>query len=396
MINTTLYLRKHTPMASTAYIWVKFYIDGKRVHFSAKIQCEEKHWSEKNQRVTAADKEAKDKNLILENILARVNDVFVRFRLRNRKLTSEAFYKAYNRPDDYETFYHFCANYQREIADRVEISTLATHKKAIKKLKDFAPDLHFDDIDTEFLFKYFHTHLRKKCENNLNTAYKDMSVIRKYVNVAIKAGYITENPFKGFAVKRTTANYTYLEEEEIKKLVNLLKSGELTKQHYQTLQLFLYMCFSSQHIGDAKKMMLEQFSEKTFGYYRIKLRNTKPELITVPISDSLRWIVQDIAGYRRNGLLFTKLPADQTMNDYLKKIAKREDVKITKNISHKTARHTFATFYLSKTKDLNTLKDIMGHSDIRETLKYAHVIEREKQESISCFNIFSLIPPSWG
>jgi len=59
-----------------------------------------------------------------------------------------------------------------------------------------------------------------------------------------------------------------------------------------------------------------------------------------------------------------------------------------KAISHKTGRHTFATFYLDKTKDLNSLRDILGHSDIRETLMYAHVLERSKQKSINCFDIY--------
>lgn len=59
-------------------------------------------------------------------------------------------------------------------------------------------------------------------------------------------------------------------------------------------------------------------------------------------------------------------------------------------MSSKSGRHTFATFYLSKTKDIASLKEIMGHSDFRETLIYAHVLDESKQEAIKKFDAFSL------
>jgi site-specific recombinase XerD len=368
---------------------VQFYLNRKKINFSTKIECETKHWNTKNSRISIADKQAPDKNLILDNILARITRVFVNYKLRNKELTREGFNRAYNRPDDFENFYKFCDEYKKKIASRTELTTLAVHKTILAKLEAYAPDLHFDDITLDFVTDYYYKYLRKKLKNNENTAYKNMSTIRKYTNAAIKAGYMDENPFEEFHIIRTKANYTYLEEEELQKLVKLYRSGKLELKLHKTLQFFLFMCFGSQHIGDAKPMKLEQFGNSTFTYYRAKLRNKKPEPITVPISESLRAIIKDIAGYRKQGPLFEHLHCDQKMNEYLKAICKLEGVDIKKSISHKTARHTFATFYLHKTNDLNTLKDILGHSDIRETLIYAHVLERSKQKSIDCFDVFN-------
>jgi site-specific recombinase XerD len=86
------------------------------------------------------------------------------------------------------------------------------------------------------------------------------------------------------------------------------------------------------------------------------------------------------------------MPADQTMNRYLKAVAKLEKVAIHKDISHKTGRHTFATFYLSKTKDMNALMEEMGHANISETLKYAHVLNADKKDNIRCFDVFMADP----
>ena len=76
------------------------------------------------------------------------------------------------------------------------------------------------------------------------------------------------------------------------------------------------------------------------------------------------------------------------MNRNLKEIAR--ELGIDKSISLKTGRHTFATIYLRRTKDIASLKEILGHSDLHETLIYAHVLDESKQEGIQCFNEFDL------
>lgn len=388
MANITLYQRPGKDKNTEAFIWIQFYLERKKVNFSTKTACLPKHWNEKTSRVSAADKTFKDKNLILETLLARVNKVMVNYKLKNKVLTRDAFVKAYNRPDDYDSFYSFCKDYKRKIAYRTEPTTMNVHTTVLKKLEEYAPELHFDDITIDFLNEYYYKHLRKKLENNENTAYKNMSTIRKYVNAAVKTGYMDESPFAEFHIKRTKASYTYLEEHELLKLMQLYRTNILDAKLQKSLQFFLYMCFSSQHVTDARAMKIQQFEENSFVYYRVKLRNKKPDPITVPISGMLREIVTDAADGRKSGVLFVDLYSDQKMNDHYKAICKLDEVNIKKSISHKAGRHTFATFYLSKTKDLNTLKDILGHSDIRETLNYAHVLEREKQKSISCFDVF--------
>ena len=388
MVTIKIYLRKHTE-ATSGFVWIQFYIDRKKVNFSTGIKCESKNWNEKKSCISASDSDYKDKNLIIEKYAARVNDVFVRYRLKNKKLTRDAFFKAYNRPDDYPTFFEFVKDWQKKYSIMNEGETMKVHKSVIKKLKEYNPELHFDDITTDWLDRYY-AHLRKDLKNCENTAYKNMSTIRKYVRAAFKTGYMDEYPFDQWSIKRTKANYTFLTAEELSTMINIYKGGTLSEEYHRTLEFFLFMCFSSLHIGDAKSLRLEQFSNDSFTYFRQKNRNSKPEPIIVPISDTLKSLLGNIVGFRKHGLIFSRLPADQTMNRYLKEIAKLQDVNINKEISHKTGRHTFATYFLRKTKDLTALKEILGHSELRETLIYAHVLDESKQEGISCFNSFSI------
>lgn len=386
MKSIKIYLRKYSNDTS-GIVWISFYVQRQKINFSTKVTVDVKHWNEKKNIVTAGDKQAADKNLIIETILARINNVFVKYRLRDKKLSRDLFMREYHRPSDYATFFDFVQDYMKKISLRTELTTLNTHMSVIRKLKEFNVDLIFDDITREWLDIYF-AYLRKDLDNNANTAYKNMAIIKKYVLAAYKAGYMAENPFEEWSIKRVTSTCVYLNEEELSILVSLYNDGVLEYRLHKTLEFFLFMCFSSLHIGDAKKLQLEQFTEDYFTYFRMKLRNSKPEPIQIPISEPLRHLLEKITGTRKKGPLFEVMQADQTMNRNLKDIAAIAE--IDKPITHKVGRHTFATIYLRHTKDLAALKELLGHSDMKETLVYAHVMDESKREGVQCFNSFKI------
>lgn len=382
MIKEKLYLRKAKSELS-GMIYVLFYINRQKVHFSTKVECNEKNWSDKNMRIKSSDPASSDKNMILANIRSRISNVDVKYRLKDRKLTKDIFLRNYNRPDDFDTFHQFCDDYQKQIRRRITANTQRMHDSVLKKLNDKFPDLYFDEITKDWLEDYV-VYLKKDLHNNDNTAHKNLAVLRKFVLAAIRAGYMETNPFADFSVKQSKSNIVFLEEDELKALWKNYQNFDMDEKYLSTYQIFLFMCFGSQHVGDAKAMKLEQFTEKTFSYYRMKLQGVKPQLVTVPISETLRKIVHDIVGNRKKGLIFEDLPADQTMNEYLKNIA--EHVGIKKKITLKTGRHTFATIFLEYNPNPKTLQEILGHSTITQTMNYVHALARTKQRGIGCFD----------
>mgnify|MGYP001117016224 FL=1 len=168
----------------------------------------------------------------------------------------------------------------------------------------------------------------------------------------------------------------------------MYKREECPGNMHIVLEFFLFLCFSSLHIGDAKALTIEQIGKDEFYYIREKLTNTCPKIVHVPISDPLRTIINRVKGDRKTGKLFNHIITDQKINTNLKEIALRACIK--KRLCAKTGRHTFATIYLRRTKDLNSLKDIMGHSNIKQTLVYAHVLDQDRKEGIRIFNAFKI------
>lgn len=382
MVKLNIYLREYKS-SSEGIVWFSFYVKSERVHFSSKVRCEKKNWDKKKMIVKGTDPEYIDKNRIIENTRARINDVFVKFRLRNKTLTRDSFIRAYNKPSDYSTFWEFIKANKKNINFGNEVTTNYTHKTVLKKVEEYQPSLHFDDITEDWLNRYF-IYLKKDLKNCDNTVHKNLTIFKKYVLAAYKMGYMDENPFANFKIKRGTPSFTYLTEDELKIFVDTYKAGVLEDKYHRTLEFFLFMCFSSLHVTDARNLTLEQFTEDNFIYYRVKTRNVKPEPIVVPLSEPLKMIIKNVVGVRKKGKIFQNLPADQTMNRFLKDIT--EDLEISKSITHKSGRHTYATYFLSKTKDITALKEILGHSSLSETMIYAHVLDESKQEGVKCFD----------
>ena len=60
-----------------------------------------------------------------------------------------------------------------------------------------------------------------------------------------------------------------------------------------------------------------------------------------------------------------------------------QDAGITKNASCHTFRHSFATHLLENGYDIRTVQELLGHSDVRTTMIYTHVLNKGAKEVVS-------------
>lgn len=340
------------------------------------------HWSSLNYKYVHPFKNSPTESIfndvIISNIRSRVSDIFVRARLKNETLTKESFFRQYNNPSDFGTFFDFARVYLKQISKTISFGTWKHHVSIIKKLETFAPGLVFSEITHEFLLSFF-AYLRK-IGNMDSTAWRNMATIKIYVGAAIRGGYMDQDPFAAIKIRRPKSEVIYLTEEELLRLTALYRSGRLEECTQNVLRFFLFLCFTSLHIGDAKALQINQFIGNELHYTRGKTKIP----VTVPLSDPARYIYEYYRAGRTKGNLFMNLPTDQDINRVLKTIAGK--VGITKDISSKTGRHTFATLYYKKTHDIVTLSHLLGHSSITMTMVYAHALEDEREAGIHAFD----------
>ena len=194
-----------------APLYITFYLGKEKLMLPCKVSVPVAKFDEKSGLLKGNSKEAKDINLIVSNLKARVNDILVKFRLRNQALTKDIFMREYNNPSDYKTFHDFVKEHMKTYSRRIEMGTFKHHLSCMKKFKAYNELLQFQDLTPDYLTDYL-IYMKKELGNTEITAQRNMSTNKIYVTAAYRKGYIEENPFQEFHIKRIKSDVDYLRE----------------------------------------------------------------------------------------------------------------------------------------------------------------------------------------
>lgn len=126
-------------------------------------------------------------------------------------------------------------------------------------------------------------------------------------------------------------------------------------------------------------------------------------------------ISRQTAKTKRERTLYLSDSVAASLNDYLKKLPKNipymfpsrdanqldtnELAREFRNLSYAAQvkitpyqlRHTFATYFVANGGNVFVLKELMGHSDIKMTLRYTDISENQKQESHRTYSPMTLM-----
>jgi len=337
-------------------------------------------WDPVSEHVRGRGQDQKDKNLIINNTKARISDILVRARLTGETLTKASFLALYRRPPETTNFLQYCWRHLDALGTALRSETRRHHTAALRKLEAYNADLEFRDITPDFL-RIYAAHLRDKHDNTPGTIRKNMCVIRMHYYAAMRAGLAKNNPFETYKVPQADPVVIYLTEQELNTLIDLFRTERLPDNEQDVLRFFLFMTFTGMHISDARNLQIEQIINGEIHYRRIKTGT----YVAMPLSVPAAKLVAFYANGRQRGKLFTSLPTDQAFNRVIKRVCKT--VEISKAVSAKAARHTFATLYYKKNSgDLGTLSKLLGHTSISTTMIYAHIMKENRVAGVSAFD----------
>jgi len=92
----------------------------------------------------------------------------------------------------------------------------------------------------------------------------------------------------------------------------------------------------------------------------------------------------------KSNFFFSTLKGKKLSDKYIQQMVKKYATKavINKRISSHTLRHTYATQYYKQTKDIETLRRILGHSDISTTTIYITLANIDVENRMKSFKGF--------
>jgi len=361
-------------------IYFKIYVQTKRVMLKTNIFVSPDNWDIKERRVKPSDSLYDDKNLMLNETRMKIHNIFKKYHLQGKSITPDQLKMEYDNPSTDLDFYRWVFK-QIELRKDLNKSTLVLHVSIFKKLQIFKKELSFSEIDFNFINNY-ERYLKSKMKNNQNTVHKNLKTIKTYLNQAIKMGIIEINPFERFQLKRGKTIKVALSIEELERIIKYYHSNYVNPKHKKLLTYFLFSCFTGLRISDVKRVSYDMIINDTLTLTPLKTKDSSGMEVNIPLNQSALNLIKG----NLSGKLF-KTYCDQMSNKSLKEVIDLLEIK--KDISFHSGRHTFATIFLVKHPgDVATLKELMGHTNIEQTMEYVHIDEETKRERMKCFDGF--------
>lgn len=211
------------------------------------------------------------------------------------------------------------------------------------------------------------------------------TIFNTAMKMAVREGMMQFNPMERTDtdkhIKRGESERVYLDESELKAMMETECSNEMTKA------AFIFSCYCGLRISDIRglkwgnlKAVEKPNGGKTYNLSIVMQKTQRGLNLTLP-QDALKYLPpREAKGDDEN--VFPSLPKYQwNINSQLKVWAAKAGVK--KNVSFHTARHTFATLLLTKDADIYTTSKLLGHTRIATTEIYAKIIDKKKDEAMS-------------
>ena len=227
-------------------------------------------------------------------------------------------------------------------------------------------DIYLHELNVGFI-QSFHAYLLQFMGQNSTT--KHLKFLKKIVNLSVANGYVTYNPFNIYKVEREPVDIDFLNEEELRKIINF---DTPIPRFERARDMFLFGCFTGLSYIDIKTLTNEHIEKDDMGRIWIKKRRVKTGVLSrIPLLPIAKLIMDKYKGGER--LLPIQDPAD--INKYLKDIAIL--CNINKRITFHTSRHTFAsTVTLANNISIEVVSKMLGHTNTRMTNHYAKLIDR--------------------
>ena len=365
----------------TTSIEVVLTVNGERCAFSTGKKVKSCNWDKNKQQVKGKDEEAQSLNNYLKAIKAKLYQKEAELLDRGFIITADLLRDAYfdkvesiKERSLFEVFEEHNQEQEKLIGNGVSKATHWVSVYTIRLLREFVQqkykreDLYLRELNLNFI-QSFHSFLRIDKGMAQNSSTKHLKLLKKIINLSVANSYMAFNPFSTYKVEREPVEIDFLDEEELRKMINFdtpLPRLERAKD------MFLFGCFTGLSYIDIKTLTPEHFEKDSASRIWIKKRRVKTGVLSrIPLLPIAKLILDKYKGGEK--LLPIQDPAD--INKYLKDIAIL--CGINKRICFHTSRHTFAsTVTLANNISLEVVSKMLGHTNTRMTAHYAKLIDK--------------------
>jgi integrase/recombinase XerD len=249
-------------------------------------------------------------------------------------------------------------------------------KNCFVKFKEYAgvDYLSPSDITPEYINGFKGVLMEKL---NGETPYNYFTKIKKVCKQAVKDRLFTINPAEDISMSRPNGvKKEILSFDEISKLASTdCGNPEIKKA-------FLLCCNTGLRFCDVKTLRWKDidFSSNLIRILQNKVKKSSMQpYVNIDLNKNVLSILGNNKGEPDESVF--KLPSIESAIGTLKTWTKKAGIE--KNITWHSSRHSFATNLLILNTDIKTVSGLLGHSDLKHTQKYTHLINELKKQAVN-------------
>ena len=255
---------------------------------------------------------------------------------------------------------------------------LRKYRKRDKRVIQGAVNYFYEAVGDNLKVTEINPNVMSKYRDYLNssgltgeTPHSYWNRFKKVLKQAMIEGYFINMPtidVKFKTVKEKNLSKNILDIDELRTLKET-KCGNA-----EVKKAFLFACYTGLGLAELKDL--------TWGDVQKDRVQTERKKTGTRIDNKLPKSAQELIGRKGHidDYVFDIAISDTAINKNIRNWVKR--AKINKDITFYCARHTFAVLMLKNGADIKTVADVMGHRDIKTTVKYLNYITDLKDRSI--------------
>jgi integrase len=246
---------------------------------------------------------------------------------------------------------------------------------SLKPLQAFFGGKFLSEINPFLIEKY--KQKRKLDGVSVRTINIELSCLRHMFNMAIKWGKAQKNPVKEVKLfKVPEGKERILSPEEEIKLLEAIRSSKKGK-------LLEPIVITALLTGMRKSELLNlKWANIDFSNRIITVENTKSGYNRkIPMSDKLTEILDRVRKENHSDFVFSdeKGKSYKSFRTSWEKALKKAGIE---NLTFHDLRHTFGTRLGMAGVDIKTIQELMGHKDIKMTMRYSHPTPEHKRKAV--------------
>lgn len=349
---------------------------GERKPFATGLFVNPKHWDSKSQLAKPPNEDNNFINAELSLIKNKINQAFLFLQVQAIEFDVEDIYKQYKGESTQkqvgivEFYSSYLERLKKMIGKDFKQSTWEKFNEILPAIKDYIffkyqkKDISLNKLDYIFIedFDYF---LRTEKNNSQVTINKKIQRLKKVIKVARKQKLLEFNPFEEHKPKQAKTKIIFLSQDELDKLKEKEFQSEILNK---VRDCYIFCCYTGlgySEMFSLKKSDLKQDEDSTLWIYKERQKTERAFSIPLIFPEPL-YIIEK---YKSESEYLLPRLSNQYFNRLLKEIA--ITLGITKQLTHHTARKTFATtVLLNNSIPIETVSKLLGHSKITTTLSY--------------------------